>query len=271
MSRITWNPDPTRWGWYLAFPSPTKTWRTIIWLSPEHGMTAFVAQLGQEYQVGHFRIRSLSGDLRFKFSFHLFWSRFWLLASSDWYNPSFGCFTDEEHTTPRISLVNVQALNYLLRFEIFVSEDGQLQAAHLILDYKPLSCAFVDVGQAIRVGSPWLARIDISKSGFLARKDLPPVQPPTQCVPQEVAVLGEGIDSSHSSLEAEIDHFHFNEESEVSTRPVELLDSGSDLDHFSAAHSPGLVVARIDTSQEIEELLGDNTNVLAQEFKASTI
>ena len=111
----------------------------------------------------------------------------------------------------------------------------------------------MDVGQAIRAGSPRLARIDVFKLGFLARRDLPPVQPATQHILQEVAVPGEGIDSLHSSLEAEIDHFHFNEEGEVSTRLVELSNSGSDLDCFSAAHSPGLVLARIDTSQEIEE------------------
>ena len=57
----------------------------------------------------------------------------------------------------------------------------------------------------------------------------------------------------HSSLEAEIDHFRFNEGGEVSTRPVELSDSGSDLDRFSATYSPGLVVSWIDTSQEVEE------------------
>ena len=57
----------------------------------------------------------------------------------------------------------------------------------------------------------------------------------------------------HSSLEAEIDHFHFNEEGEVLTRPVELSDSGSDLDRFSATHFPELIVARIDTNQEVEE------------------
>ena len=57
-----------------------------------------------------------------------------------------GFFADKAHITPRISLVNVQALNYLLQSKIFVSEDGQLRAAHLILDYEPLSCAFVDVG-----------------------------------------------------------------------------------------------------------------------------
>ena len=134
-----------------------------------------------------------------------------------------------------------------------MSEDGQLRAAHLILDYEPLSRAFMDVGQAIRAGSPRLAHIDVSKLGFLAWKDLPPAQPPTHRVPQEVAIPGGGIDSMHSSLKAEIDHFHFHEEGEVSTRPVELSDSGSDLDRFLAVHSPKLVVARIDTSQEIEE------------------
>jgi len=40
----------------------------------------------------------------------------------------------------------------------------------------------------------------------------------------------------------------------VSTRPVELSDSGSDLDRFSAADPIGLVIAQIDMSQEIEEV-----------------
>ena len=37
------------------------------------------------------------------------------------------------------------------------------------------------------------------------------------------------------------------------TRLVELSDSGSNIDRFSAAHTPGLVIAQIDTSQEVEE------------------
>ena len=37
------------------------------------------------------------------------------------------------------------------------------------------------------------------------------------------------------------------------TRPVELSESGLDLDRFLTAHSPKLIVARIDTSQEVEE------------------
>ena len=82
---------------------------------------------------------------------------------------------------------------------------------------------------------------------------MPSVQLPTHHVPLEVAISGEGIDSTHSSLEAEIDHFRFNEKGEVSIRPVELSDFCSDLDHFSTAHSLELIVAQINISQEVEE------------------
>ena len=147
-------------------------------------MTVFTAQLGQGHQVGYSRIRSLGWDLSLlSFPFTCFGLCFSCLFSRMDHNFPFGCFADKVHVTPRISLVNVQALNYLLRLEIFVSEDGQLRAAHLILDYEPLSRIFQDVGQAIRARSYRLARIDISKQGFLARRDLPPVQPPAQRVP----------------------------------------------------------------------------------------
>ena len=51
----------------------------------------------------------------------------------------FRCFVDKEHVFPKISCVNVPRLNFLLRSEIFVSEDRQLRATHLILGYEPLS------------------------------------------------------------------------------------------------------------------------------------
>ena len=75
---------------------------------------------------------------------------------------------DKRHTTPRLSLVNVQGLNKLLRSEIFISEDRQLRVMHLILDYEPLSNIFQDAGQAIRAGETKLACIDVSMPGFLA-------------------------------------------------------------------------------------------------------
>ena len=84
-------------------------------------------------------------------------------------------FADKVHVVPRLSLVNMPTLNYLLRSEIYATEDGQLRAAHLVLGYQPLSRSFQAIGHAIRAGSSRLARIDVSKTGFLARHDLPPV------------------------------------------------------------------------------------------------
>ena len=128
-------------------------------------MTVFTAQLGQEHHVGYSRIRSLSRDLSLlSFPF----TCFSYLFSRTNHNFPFGCFAVKEHVTPRINLVNVQALNYLLRLKIFVSEDRQLRAVYLFLDYKLLSRIFQDVGQAIRAGSSRLAQIDISKPRFLA-------------------------------------------------------------------------------------------------------
>ena len=35
-------------------------------------------------------------------------------------------FANRDHISPKLNHINVQALNYLLRSEIFVSKDGQL-------------------------------------------------------------------------------------------------------------------------------------------------
>ena len=50
--------------------------------------------------------------------------------------------------------MNVPAFNKLLRSKVFISEDRQLHAAPLILDYEPLSRTFQDLGQAIKAGDP---------------------------------------------------------------------------------------------------------------------
>ena len=76
---------------------------------------------------------------------------------------------------------------------------------------------------------------------------------PAQRALPAAVVPGEETGSSHSSLEDQIDQFHFTEEGEVSARLVELSDSDSDLDRASAALDLGLVIAQVDTSQETEE------------------
>ena len=75
---------------------------------------------------------------------------------------------DKNQVAPRLSFSNVMALNFLLRSEIFVSEDGQLRAVHLILEFDPISKIFQEVGHAIRASDHRLARIDVSRPDFLA-------------------------------------------------------------------------------------------------------
>ena len=72
----------------------------------------------------------------------------------------FVCLTDKFFTNPKFSLINVPALNYLLRSEIFVNDDGQLRAVHLILDFEPISRSFLDVDSSIRAGDHRLGMKD---------------------------------------------------------------------------------------------------------------
>ena len=55
---------------------------------------------------------------------------------------------------PNLNLVNVVDLNKVLRAKVFVSEDRQLRAIHIILDFKPLFDKFQDVGHIIKAGDP---------------------------------------------------------------------------------------------------------------------
>ena len=84
--------------------------------------------------MGHYRVRFLGGNLSVELSFLCFSFDFACLPPRTNVTLSLD-FADKERTTPRLSLVNVQAFNFLLRSEIYVSEDGQLRAAPLILDY----------------------------------------------------------------------------------------------------------------------------------------
>ena len=164
--------------------------------------------------------------------------------------------------------MNVQALNYLLRSEIYVTEDGQLRAAHLVLGYRPLTRSFQAIGHAIRAGSPRLARIDVSKPKFLAQQDLKPVvlpsvrnPPPAVQLPPpdnlEVAAPVEGeIESSRLSLEEEIDEFYF--EDEVHKAPlIELSDPEGEQDRNSVVGAPIIIACSDDSSdEEVDNMAG---------------
>ena len=160
-------------------------------------------------------------------------------------------FADKRHVAPKLSHTNVAVLNYLLRSEIFVSEDRQLQVVHLILDFQPILEIYQDVDNSIRAGDPRLARIDDSQPSFLSRDDLPPIALPfQQILPEVVAVPDEEIASSHLSLEEEIDKFHFEEEENPEVPIVTISDADGKTDWHSNVHTPILVIARLDSSFE---------------------
>ena len=97
-------------------------------------------------------------------------------------------FANRRHIAPRLSLVNIADLNRVLRFEVFMSEDRQLKAIHLILNFEPISDSFQEMGHAIKAGDPRLRRIDIFVPGFLAREDVVPVKlPPILALTEAVA------------------------------------------------------------------------------------
>ena len=167
--------------------------------------------------------------------------------------------TDKSYTNLKLSLINVPALNYLLRSQIFVNDDGQLRAVHLILDLEPISRSFLDVGNSIRADDYRLARIDVSWPGFLAPHDLPPVDhpipqgipfvaQPLQQVPLGQAIIGEGATSS-SSLKAEIDRFQFEEEAIV------LSEAEEGADEYSCVQTPTQIITYIGDSSDDEEAM----------------
>ena len=141
--------------------------------------------------MGYPRIRSLGRDLSFLssplFIFGNLSSRIMFIIGLT-IIIFLDVFADKDHVSPKLNLVNIPGLNFLLRSKIFVSEDNQLWVAHLILGYEPLLNIYQDVGQALRTGNSSLARIDVSKSGFLAKRDLPPMVFPAQQNPPQFAI-----------------------------------------------------------------------------------
>ena len=144
---------------------------------------AFPASYERESQVGYLRVRFYSKKSRFFDPNHVVTSlsSCFLLMMNFSFLTIFclsATFANKTHVAPRLSFTNDAALNYLLRSEIFISEDRQLQAVHLILDFQPISEIYQDFGNAIKAGDPRLARIDISRPNFLTRDDLPQVALP---------------------------------------------------------------------------------------------
>ena len=93
---------------------------------------------------------------------------------------------------PNFNLVNRESLDKILKVEVFVHTDGQLRAAHLILDYIPISKSFQVPKCIIKARDPRLQRISVANPGFLITGPIP------ECVLSTNPIL-EGIPKVEAS------------------------------------------------------------------------
>ena len=151
-----------------------------------------------------------------------------------------------------------------------MNDDEQFHAAHLILDYEPISRTFLDVGNSIKANDYRLAHIDVSRPCFLAPHDFPPVDHPVpqgipfaaqplQRVPLGQAIVEERAASS-SFLEEEIDRFQFEEEAIVISRAEE------EADEYSCIQTPAQIVTYVGDSLDEEEEMAPKTGPSLREL-----
>ena len=77
--------------------------------------------------------------------------------------------------------------------------------------------------------------------------------PPQRILPEAVVAPKEEIASSRSSLEEEIDKFHFKEEETQRAQIVHISNAEEEIDRHSGVHAPILVIARPDNTFEEKE------------------
>ena len=147
----------------------------------------------------------------------------------------FNGFADPNSTTPLFRLVNRASLDRILQSEVYVDEaDDQLRAAHLILGYMPISCAFQALRCVMRAKDPRLHRISVAYEGFVVPEGipLPKSTPFTQSLP--VAALSAGVSSPSPILQEEEEGEEKQEESSF----VDLTESEDEFEVFNQPPSP---------------------------------
>ena len=77
-----------------------------------------------------------------------------------------GC-TDKRAAISNLNLVNKSSLDKILKVKVFVHTDSQLRAAHLILDYIPISSSFQAPKCQIKARDPRLHLINAVMPSFL--------------------------------------------------------------------------------------------------------
>ena len=127
-----------------------------------------------------------------------------------------------------LRLVNRASLDRILQSKVYVNEaDDQLRAAHLILGYTPISCAFQAPRCVIKAKDPRLYRISVAYERFVVPKGIPIPESTPFTQPLPVATLSTGISLPLPVIQEEEE----GEEEGV----VDLIDS---LDKFEVFNQP---------------------------------
>lgn len=145
-------------------------------------------------------------------------------------------FADKYLNTPNLNLINEPDLTRILRSEIFVHTDKQLQAAHLILRYQPISSSFEDPKYVIKANDPRLHQIIIVVLSFLTTSPTPKGIQLVKLPPQHAAE--EEPTSSHLDLEetAQVVEVSYSEEDfEVYNQLYSSESLGVTLNHLLPA------------------------------------
>ena len=152
-----------------------------------------------------------------------------------WVFIGFNDMADPHATTPSLRLVNKASLDRILQSEVYVNElDGQLRAAHLILGYTPISCAFQALRCVIRAKDPRLHRISVAYEGFVVPEGIPLPRYLALTQPLPVATLAVGTTSSFHILQVEEEEEEKHEEEGF----VDLTEFTDDYEVFNQPSTP---------------------------------
>ena len=143
-------------------------------------------------------------------------------------------FADKNTAIPNFGLVNQASLDKILKAEMFVHTDGQLRAAHLILDYVPISKVFQASKCMIKARDPLLQRISVAAPGFLISSPIPEGTLATGSIPEGIPKVA--VPPQQATEVATSSHPTNTEEEEV----VEVSDSEDEFEIFNQALSPDI-------------------------------
>ena len=167
----------------------------------------------------------------------------------------FNDFADKCSTKPQLSLVNRKSLDRILRSEVYINEaDGQLQAAHLILGYTPISCAFQSPKCVIKANDPQLHIISVAYERFVVPEGIPIPEGTPFTQPLFVATPSIGGASSQPILQEE-------EEEENSEGIVTLSKSSNEFEVFNQLPSSEDISADIDSQQQVDVITSDEMDI----------